>query len=135
MSGSYCQSTDVSITQESTEYLKDVVQELFGIDVEIDTLQKKLTEHRKRKKVLHDFLIQFMEQNEISELETPVDDVRLHTINHTKYVKPKLLIELLTQFAIQKDIPILRHFLTSTPLHHTQTSYTVKHTKKREQTQ
>lgn len=123
------------MTEESAEYLKEVIQEWFSIDSEINALQKELSERRKRKKALHEFLIQFMEQNQISELETPVEDVRLQAVNRTQYVKPKMLIELLTQFAVQKDIPILKHFLASTPLQQTQTSYKVKRVKKKGQEQ
>jgi hypothetical protein len=118
-------------TQEldETRQLKAIVKEWFEIDNTIREVNGKLNMLRKKRKTLQEDILRFMEDYEIDELKTPQDTIELASTIRNQYVNSRSLLTMLTQFATEKNIPALKHFLVSTPLHTQKTASRLKRTK------
>lgn len=118
-------------TQEmdETRQLKAIVKEWFEIDNTIREVNGKLNMLRKKRKTLQEDILRFMEDYEIDELKTPQDTIELASTTRNQYINSRSLLTMLTQFATERNIPALKHFLISTPLHTQKTASRLKRTK------
>lgn len=108
------------------EQLKMICKQWFAVDKQIEGLNQQLKSLRNKRTELQKHIIQFMQQNKIEELKTPEDNIELQTSNQERYISSKMMLEMMNQFANEKNIPILRNFLSNMPVKKTNTRQQVK---------
>lgn len=96
--------------------LRNVLKEWLTLDSKIKEASTALRKLRRRKESLQDEIIKFMEENGLDELKTPNDDISLKEQTSNRYVTSRTLVSMLSQLAVEKNIPALRNFLSTTPL-------------------
>lgn len=115
---------------DDTRKIKAILKEFLDLENKIEDLSGRLKGLRRKKATLQESIIQFMDDNGLEELKTPKDNIELKEQTRNRYVTSRNLLAMLTQFATEKNIPALKHFLVSTPLHHTTTSSRVRRVKR-----
>ena len=130
----YQESTipDSASQEENDNDLKTILKEWLVLDSKIKETITVLRKLRKRKESLQEDIVKFMEENGLDELKTPNDDISLKEQKSNRYVTSRTLVNMLSQLAVEKNIPALRNFLSTTPLQFSRTKTKVmrdEHTK------
>ena len=112
--------------EEEGGELKSILKEWLTLDSKIKDAGAALRKLRKRKEALQEEIVKFMEENGLDELKTPNDDISLKEQTSTRYVTSKVLLGMLSQLSVEKNIPILRNFLATTPLQFSKTKTKVQ---------